>query len=194
MAVLSNSAFGRRVKVTIYTYDNLEGYVFESSFAQGLRGLKISGEVKQYFVAQPPEATVNIYNLSAIEAANIMNLKYKIVEDTTVECQLRIKIEAGYDYGYFGEIFDGEVLKPNMMKPDAVNTILRLTCIDGAGFYSAGSTLTQTFQDGMNYYSVAQQIQSNSDVDYDIVLSDTLKNITVDGSFVTSNTDYLTFT
>lgn len=184
---LTNSAFGRRVKVTIYTQD---GYsiIFDTSLIENKRSLRISGVVKKYFAFQPPEATVNIYNLSPIEVGNILNLKYKKVGNNYVEQQLRIKIEAGYIYGYFDTIFDGEILKPNMMRPDPNNTQLRLTCLDGANFCAAGGSITQTFNDGINYYSVAEQIRKNSNIDYRLELSPTLANRTVDGSFVCDGT------
>ena len=189
----NNSAFGRKVVLTIYTPDGSFGRQFVTSMLEGKQGLKITGTIKKFFSYELPQATVNIYNLSAIEVGNILNAKYKIVDGKTVEQPLRLKIEAGYIHGNFGQIFDGEILKPNMLKPDPNNTQLRLTCIDGADFVSAGSTLTQTFNDGINYYSIAQQIKDNSDVDYSLVLSDTLKQRRVDGSFVTGTTDYLTY-
>ena len=191
---MANYAFGRKVKVTIYSPDNVEtdAYVFESNLMEGKRGLRITGKVTKYFAIQPPEATVDIYNLSPIEMANIMMARYTQVENQYAERELRIKIEAGYNNSLFGVIFDGQILKPNMVRPDANNTILRLTCIDGSNFVAAGSTLTQTFNDGMNFYAVAQQIKDNSDLDYSLVLSDVLKNITVDGSFVSANGDFET--
>lgn len=195
MAKLSNAAFGRRLKVTIYTLEqsNNNAIVFESNLLKGKYGLKITGTVNKYFAIQPPDATIDIYNLSAVEAANIMNMKYKKVGDNYVEQQLRIRVEAGYDYGYFGEIFDGQILKPTMLKPDANNTQLRLTCLNGANFVQAGGSLTSTFNDGINYYAVAKQIQENSGVDFRLELSDTLKDRSVDGSFVTGNTLFDTY-
>lgn len=191
---MANYAFGRKVKITIYSPDNVEtdAYVFESNLMEGKRGLRITGKVTKYFAIQPPEATVDIYNLSPIEMANIMMARYTQVGNQYAERELRIKIEAGYNNSLFGVIFDGQILKPNMVRPDANNTILRLTCIDGSNFVAAGSTLTQTFNDGMNFYAVAQQIKDNSDVDYSLVLSDNLKNVKVDGSFVSANGDYET--
>lgn len=192
MKATTNMAFGRKTRVTIYTS---EGYkqIFESNSVKNNRGLKIVGDIKKYYAVQPPEATIDIYNLSAVEAANILNMKYKKVGDKYVEQQLRIKVEAGYEYGYFGEIFDGEILKPTMIKPDPNNTQLRLTCLDGANFVAAGGTLTTTFNDGINYYSVAEQIKNNSDIDFRLELSDTLKDRTVDGSFLVNGTLYDTF-
>ena len=186
---LTNVAFGRKVKVTIYTND---GYsvMFESNHTKDKYGLRITGDIKKYFAIQPPEATISIYNLSNVEAADVMNMKYKKVGNQFVEQQLRVKVEAGYEYGYFGTIFDGEVLKPNMLKPDPNNTQLRLTCIDGANFVSAGNTLTMTFNEGVNYYSVAEQIKNNSNVDYRLEMGEVLKNRTVDGSFVVDGTLY----
>lgn len=192
MKKTGNMAFGRKTKITIYTTDGF-AQVFESNLLKDKRGLKIVGDIKKYYAVQPPEATIDIYNLSAVEAANILNMKYKKVGNNYVEQQLRIKVEAGYEYGYFGEIFDGEILKPTMIKPDANNTQLRLTCLDGANFVAAGGTLTTTFNDGINYYSVAEQIKNNSNVDFRLELSDTLKNRTVDGSFIMNGTLYDTF-
>lgn len=192
MKATTNMAFGRKTRVTIYTS---EGYkqIFESNSVKNNRGLKIVGDIKKYYAIQPPEATIDIYNLSAIEAGNILNMKYKKVGNKYVEQQLRIKVEAGYEYGYFGEIFDGEILKPTMIKPDPNNTQLRLTCLDGANFVAAGGTLTTTFNDGINYYSVAEQIKNNSNIDFRLELSDTLKDRTVDGSFLVNGTLYDTF-
>ena len=189
---MPNIVFGRRVRVTIYVADDApqSAYVFENNLIEGKRGFRITGKVSKYFAIQPPEATVDIYNLSPIEMANIMSARYVKNGNQFSERELRIKIEAGYNNSLFGTIFDGQILKPNMVRPDANNTILRLTCIDGSNFIAAGSSLTQTFNDGMNFYAVAQQIHDNSDVDYSLVLSDSLKNIRVDGSFVSSNGDY----
>lgn len=193
---MANYAFGRRVKITIYVPDNIENeaFVFESNLMEGKRGYKITGKVSKYFAIQPPEATIDIYNLSPVEMANIMSARYRKIGNQYAEREIRIKIEAGYNNSLFGTIFDGQILKPNMVRPDANNTILRLTCIDGSNFVAAGSTLTQTFNDGMNFYAVAQQIHDNSDTDYRLVLSDNLKNIKVDGSFVSSNGDYSSLT
>lgn len=196
---MNNVAFGRKVRVTIYPANTngqqTNGYVFESDLMNGKRGLKISGTITKYFAIQPPQATIDIYNLSPVESANILALRMKKVGNDYVEVPLMIKIEAGYSKGYFGEIFKGQILKPNMVKPDANNTILRLTCLNAAGFIATGSLLTQTFNDGINYYTVAKQVLSNSNLGQDKLnayISDTLKNYKVDGSFVTSTTPYLT--
>lgn len=191
---MNNLAFGRKLRITIYT-PNVEGserYVFENDIMDGKRGYKIVGKITKYFAIQPPEATIDIYNLSPIEMANIMLARFSKKNNQYVEYELRIKVEAGYHNSIFGTIFDGQILKPNMIRPDANNTILRLTCIDGANFVSAGAVLTQTFNNGMNFYAVAQQIHDNSDVDYNIILSENLKNITVDGCFVSNGTVYST--
>lgn len=192
---MENVAFGRKVRVTIYTPENIENnaVVFESNLVKGKYGLKISGTINKYFAIQPPDATIDIYNLSNVQAANIMNMKYKKVGNDYVEQQLRVKVEAGYEFGYFGEIFDGQILKPTMIKPDPNNTQLRLTCLNGANFVQAGGSLTSTFNDGVNYYSVARQIKENSNVDFKLELSETLRNRTVDGSFVAGATLYDTY-
>lgn len=194
MSRTTNIAFGRKVKVVIYTDANNSQFVFESDLMNGKRGLKITGTIKKYFAIQPPEATIDIYNLSPIEAANILSIRTKKVANSEkyVDYPLYVKVLAGYSNGYFGEIFNGQILKPTMVKPDANNTILRLTCIDGANFISAGSALTQTFNDGINFYDVAKQVASGSKVPINVYVSDTLKNYKVDGSFVTSNTTYQT--
>lgn len=184
----NNSAFGRKVKVTIYVPDGSWSQVFETDHLKGKQGLKITGTITKYFAVQPPQATIDIYNLSNVEAGNIMSMRFAKVGEQYVEQPLCIKVEAGYSKGYFGEIFNGQILKPNMMRPDANNRVLRLTCIDGAEFYSASSGLTQTFNDGMNFYAIAQQIKENSNIDYSIELSPALQNTKVDGSFVGENT------
>lgn len=221
---MTQYAFGRKVRVTIYSpvikllsderpsnpigafiYDALKpidktisssqiknSYVFESDITQGKRGLKIVGTVTKYFATQPPEATVDIYNLSANDVANILALRMVKIGNQYVEKPLRIKIEAGYTQGYFAEIFDGQIVKPNMMRPDANNTVLRLVCINGAEFMAAGSALTQTFNDGVNFYEIAQKVANNSNLP--IYISDKLKDYKVDGEFVTSVTDYDTLT
>lgn len=188
MEIANNSAFGRKVEVTIYVPDSSWSVVFTSNLLEGKQGLKINGTITKYFAVQPPKATIDIYNLSSVEVGNIMSARFRKVGDQYIEQPLCIKVMAGYVNGYYGEIFNGQILKPNMMRPDPNNTVLRLTCIDGAEFYSASSALTQTFNEGLNFYAVAQQIKDNSDVDFSLQLSPTLKDIKVDGSFVGQNT------
>lgn len=164
-------------------------YVLESNLMQGKRGFKISGTVNQYFALQPADATIEIYNLSPVECANILALRMKKVGNNKyAEMPLRIRVEAGYNNGYFGTIFDGQILKPTMVRPDANNTILRLTCLASYKFMSEGSILTQTFNDGVNFYSVAKQIAIENGLGDQINISDTLKKYLVDGAFVTSDT------
>lgn len=187
-------AFGRRLRVTIYSPDSEEttAVVFESNTLNGERGLKIKGVVNTYFAVQPPDATIEIYNLSPLEVAGLISLRMKKVDNQWVARQLRIKVEAGYTNGNFGQIFDGEILKPNMVKPDANNTVLQLTCLDGANFMSAGSVLTQTFNDGLNFYSVATQVANGASLDIPLYVSDKLKEYNVDGSFATKDTAFQT--
>lgn len=193
---MANLAFGRRLKVTIYSPDlnsETDAVVIESNLMEGKRGLKIEGSATSYFAIQPPEAVVNIYNLSPLEVANILSLRMKKVGNKFVERPLRIRIEAGYRNSLFGVIFDGQILKPNMVKPDPNNTILRLTCIDGADFVAAGSALTQTFNDGVNYYDVAQQVIKQGNPNVNVYVSEELKNYKVDGSFVSKTSGHATF-
>lgn len=189
---MANVAFGRKIKLTIYSPDTEEtqAIVIESDLMAGKRGFKVTGTVNQYFAVQPPDATIDIYNLSATEVANILAIRTKQVGSQFVQRPIKIRIEAGYNRGSFGVIFDGEILKPNMVKPDPNNTILRLTCIDGAEFMSASSVLTQTFNDGINYYSVAQQVTANTKLN--VYVTEELKNYKVDGSFVTKVTNFQT--
>lgn len=188
-------AFGRKIRLTIYTPENTtEAYVFESNLMEGKRGFKISGTVNKYFSTQPADATIEIYNLSPVECANILALRSKKVGDQWVERILRVRVEAGYNKGYFGTIFDGQILKPTMVKPDPNNTILRLTCLNAISLISAGTILTQTFNDGINYYSVAKQIIKENGLGDQIELSEELKKYNVDGSFVAEGTARDAFT
>lgn len=188
---IGGKAFGRKVRLTIYAKDidtETNAYVFESDVFGGERGLKISGTINKYFALQPADATIDIYNLNPIEMANILALRVKKVDNKIVERPLRIKVEAGYINSLFGVIFDGEILKPNMVRPDPNNTILRLTCLNAIGFISAGSLLTQTFNEGINYYEVAKQVAKNNGIGLNVYVSEELKKYKVDGSFVTKDT------
>src|ERR1035438_10547257 len=62
---------------------------------------------------------VTIYNLSANTQADI------------IQYGMRVVIEAGYENGNYGVIFDGDVYQPIWNREDIVDNTLTLCCFDG---------------------------------------------------------------
>lgn len=188
--------WGRKLRIRFYRPEQgtTTAIVYDVDTLNNKRGFKIDGVVTKEGWSMPPTAEVNFYNLSSQQVADIVSLRYKQEADGSYsETPLAMQIEAGYANGSFGTIFNGQVLKPTMQKPDPNNTMLKIIAIQSYSLLADNSSLTTTFNEGINYYQIAedllkQGLGENTDISY--VISSELKNYTVDGSFQAGNSLY----
>lgn len=185
--------WGRRLRVTFYRPEigNTTAIVFDVNTLRNKRGYKITGTITKEGWTMPPVADVDFYNLSSQEVAQIVSLRYVRNSDGSYsETPLAMKIEAGYLNGDFGEIFNGQVLKPTQQKPDPNNNMLKIIAVQSYSLLSANSSLTQTFNDGLNFYEIANDLLKqgiSSNLGISTIISDSLRGFTVDGSFQAGN-------
>jgi hypothetical protein len=101
-------------------------------------------------------AEINIYNLHPeTETDILLNGQYVI-------------LEAGYENGAYGVIFEGYIYQPIRGKEDdAVTTFLRLVCIDGY-YASAMGICNITLAAGQDGLSIAKQVCRASSIPFDL--------------------------
>lgn len=97
--------------------------------ARDLSALHFSFAIKQADLNFPQTATVRIYNVSSETAA-------KLKEYT------RITIQAGYQQGAFGVVFDGEVVQAKFGRDNAVDTYVDILAAHGYSANQAGVSVT----------------------------------------------------
>lgn len=95
-----------------------------------LSELQFSFQIRQAQLATPQFATVRIYNISATTAQTIKANEYT-----------RLIIEAGYQHGAFGVIFDGELIQARLGRESAVDTFMDIIASEG---YSANQAVIGT--------------------------------------------------
>lgn len=90
-----------------------------------LSAFDVAFKVEKTPLAEPNKATINIYNLTATTASQIMK-EFKIVT-----------LQAGYE-GSYGVIFKGNITRSVFGKPTATDTLLTIECGDGERGYNFG--------------------------------------------------------
>lgn len=113
-----------------------------------MSNLQFSFKVRQADTWTPQSATIRIYNVSASTAQTIKANEYT-----------RIVLQAGYQTGNFGLIFDGQIIQARKGRESAVDTYLDILAAEGYGANQAvvNTTLAagSTEQDAANAASAA---------------------------------------
>jgi len=100
----------RKYRVLITDRDNV---------ALDVSDLRCTFQIEKKAIQSVNYASITIYNLSSSAEASIIREGHRVV------------VEAGYEDGAYGKIFDGEVFQPLFDRENVVDYKLTLHCIDG---------------------------------------------------------------
>lgn len=87
--------------------------------------LRIQFSIRRCALYYPNQAIIQIYNLNADTENAIIQQGYRVV------------VEAGYQSGNYGQIFDGNVIMCTRLKQNGVDFILNILAIDGDPFLNS---------------------------------------------------------
>lgn len=136
----SSILFGRRFRLLVSNSDGM---------ALDVSKLRCSFNIQKTMQMQANYSTITIYNLSANTENTIIN------EDN------RVVLEAGYEGEQYGCIYDGTVIQPLRDKQDGVNYLLTLNCLDGDGFLNGG-VVNFSLSKGQTHRDVANALVSKA--------------------------------
>lgn len=146
---INSQFYGRRYSVKVVTH---RGEIIEIN-----GDLRVTFRVHKQIVGFQ-DAEVTIYNLNADTETDILkNGQYLI-------------LEAGYENGAYGEIFQGYIRQPLRGKEDGVTYFLKLICVDGDQALFTG-ICNFTLSQGQTAQQIAQQVARQSTVPFDIQVS-----------------------
>jgi hypothetical protein len=115
-----------------------------------LSQLRITFHVRQFDYNVPNTATIRVYNLNDATALRIQK-----------EFQY-VTLQAGYDGGNYGQIFQGTIKQFKKGRIDAITTFLEMFCSDGDQAYNFG-TINTAVAAGQTYQQQLQTIQQALD-------------------------------
>lgn len=138
--------FGRKYRVIVVMED---GQAFEVS------QLHCKFSIAKTYFLTPNQSEITIYNLSAESENAIIKQGQKIV------------IEAGYEGGLYGRIFEGNILQPLRYKEDETTYALTLYSLDG-NRYILYSFINQTLVAGQTSRDVAEACASRATIPIEI--------------------------
>jgi hypothetical protein len=115
-----------------------------------LSQLRITFQVRQFDYNVPNTATIRVYNLKDATALQIQK-----------EFQY-VTLQAGYDGGNYGQIFQGTVKQFKKGRIDAITTFLEMFCSDGDQAYNFG-TINSSVAAGQTFQQQVQTIQQALD-------------------------------
>lgn len=138
--------YGRKWKITVTTY--------------GGKSITIPTELRVVFSLD--RCIGRVYQLGVV---TIYNLAPR-TEQEILQNGKSVTIEAGYEDGPYGLIFDAAIVHPSRGKEDQTSYYLKLQCLDGdvlnLGFCNF------TMQAGQTLQQIAQQVGRASDVPFDV--------------------------
>ena len=108
---MSNPYFGRKYRVQVIDGNNV---------ALDVSDLRVTFHIERKLKAIN-FADISIYNLSITTAVDI------------IQYGMRVIVEAGYEDGEYGQIFDGNIFQPLWSRENVVDYKLTLHCMDGLG-------------------------------------------------------------
>jgi hypothetical protein len=116
---LSSVTFGRKYRVLIAgNTANKEGKITAIDVSQ----LRVTFEIEKTYRSRANYAYIAIYNL------------WESTESDLVKNGSRVIVEAGYDNGIYGTIFDGDIIQFIREKENNLDYVLTLVCLDGDSF------------------------------------------------------------
>lgn len=156
--------FGRILDIYIKN-DNKE-IIHLINSSQGENNLKCEGTITNFSGTEIDKMTLNIKNLSPVLRGEILVNKKTAVE-----------VVFGYeDEDYTPSvIFSGTLQRSIFQREDANTTNTKMYVWDSGDFKSYGF-ISKTYDDGVNYYQIAQDVLNSGDIKISSVLSAKLKN------------------
>lgn len=117
--------YGRAWKITIVPRDQTTGIVVSSSGLDdqesGSAALRCVFHVEKVMLGIAFFADVEIWNLNAVSTDQVIKEGHRLI------------IEAGYQNGPYGKIFDGTVFQPMFERVGVTDYVTTLHCMDGLG-------------------------------------------------------------
>jgi len=133
--------YDRKWRVLVLKADN--------TTAIDVSNLRVVFNIQDNVTQSNQKGDVSIYNLTAAEEKAI------IFEGK------RVIIEAGYEGGPYGQIFDGNIIQPIRYTENAVDRVCKLICLDGDDFLNLGFCNT-SIKRGMTVRDVVKQLVKSS--------------------------------
>lgn len=164
---MANQYFRRKLKITLTSRLKSNSIILVSGDIE--TDLIVKGQISKYPFTQMDEMDLVVYNLNPITRGNIIAGKY-----------FDIKVEAGYEEGSFGVIYEGFVIRALSGDQDAVTTITSFICVDSNQFRNFGF-ISATFNEAANFYEIAKYIAENGTQSVSIELDERLKNFAANG-------------
>lgn len=163
--------FGRLLKVSISDYAG-NSLVLVDSIKRKYKDYICRGTIERFPGSQKDCLTLTIYNLDPVIRGEISVGTYNI-----------IRVDFGYEDegGLMTTIFEGQILRPQHKRSDAVTDETVIYAYDSGHFKTYGF-FSKTYLDGANYYDIAQDILTRGNVQISYALSEKLKQYTVKGS------------
>ena len=163
--------FGRLIKVSIID-DYGNSVVLVDTKNKRYNDYRCDGTIERFTGSQMDCLTLSIYNLDPVLRGEIAVHTYNI-----------ITVEYGYEDegGLLTTMFEGKIMRPQHKRQDVVTDETVIYAYD-SGQFKAYGFFSKTYQDGANYYDIAQDILEKGNVKISYALSEKLKNYTVKGS------------
>jgi hypothetical protein len=133
---LSSVTFGRKYRVLVAD---------EKITALDVSQLRVIFEIEKIALQIANYAFIKIYNLN------------EVTENAIINEGARVIVEAGYDNGIYGTIFDGKILQFLRSKEDNLDYVLTLVCLDGDSFLS-NNYINLTLNAGQNKRQVIEAV------------------------------------
>lgn len=172
--------FGRVLDLILSKEDGTSLMVVDHQ--QGFNNLIVNGQIKRYPYTQVDSCTLTIYNLPSYIRGEIAVGGYTIVT-----------VKFGYeDENNISNIFQGTIQRLISQSPSPETNQTIIYAWDCGDFKNFGF-FSKSYDDGVNYYQIAQDVCSQGNVPISAELSQKLKNYTVTGSrtFFASQDDVL---
>ncbi len=138
-----SALYGRKWKVTLFNSDSTQAWEISDENFSG-NGLRCTFAVEKVAYAFPWYADLTIWNLSGDTMDNIYN---------ELKQGMRVTIQAGYQNGTYGKIFDGQVFQPMFDRQNVTDFIMTLNCINGLGLLT-GNLCNTTLESGYDYAGI----------------------------------------
>ena len=114
-----NPLFGRKWKISVLL-DSDKILVLSDSTKEGATGaLRCTFRIEKHAIQVPVYSEITVYNLTGE------------TESTIIKQGMQVIVEAGYEKGQYGPIFNGQIFQPIRVRENFVDYKLTLHCIDG---------------------------------------------------------------
>lgn len=147
----TNPLFGRKWKVLVLDPSGNEAWsVSDSDWSN--EALRCTFRIEQVGYQSLWYSDITIWNLAGDTTAEIVNNTRK---------GFSVIVEAGYQSGSYGKVFDGTVFQPLFDRENVTDFILTLRCIDGMGLLTS-NLCKMTLEAGYDYAGVIAKMASSA--------------------------------